>query len=185
MSKTAAQFVALEFLKSKGTATPAEINAHVGKGNYAAKYVCYLKLYGYEIETVKDGRTVTEYKFISDGDSATREYKWVPPAQRGQNKAATSNMKSARVKRDAEAVFEKAAKPKASKPVKVRQSKQTPSAPVKKAARNALKDRADAEADRLLAEIGMKNGGEYAGGTYSVDPDWDSMDGIDVANFLK
>jgi hypothetical protein len=172
MSKTAAQFVALEFLKSKGTATPAEINAHVGKGNYAAKYVCYLKLYGYEIETVKDGRTVTEYKFISDGDSATRNFKWVAPADRG--KVKTPKVKTAKV-----------AKPKASKPVKVRQSKQTPSAPVKKAARNALKDRADAEADRLLAEIGMKNGGEYAGGTYSVDPDWDSMDGIDVANFLK
>lgn len=172
MSKTAAQFVALEFLKSKGTATPAEINAHVGKGNYAAKYVCYLKLYGYEIETVKDGRTVTEYKFISDGDSATRNFKWVAPADRG--KVKTPKVKAAKV-----------AKPKASKPVKVRQSKQTPSAPVKKAARNALKDRADAEADRLLAEIGMKNAGEYAGGTYSVDPDWDSMDGIDVANFLK
>lgn len=171
MSKTAAHFVALDFLKSKGSATPAEINAHVGKGNYAAKYICYLKLEGYEIETVKDGRTVTEYKFISDGDSATRNYKWVPPAERG--KVKTPKVKAV-----------KQPKAKAAKPVKVRQSKQT-AAPVKKAARNALKDRADAEADRLLAEIGMKNAGEYAGGTYSVDPDWDSMDGIDVANFLK
>ena len=170
MSKLAAHFIALEFLKQKGTATPDEINAHVGKGNYASKYVCYLKLEGYEIETIKTGRTVTEYKFISDGDSATRNYQWVPPAQRG----AAPKVKTAKI-----------AKSKASKPVKVRQSRQTPSAPVKKAARNVLKDRADAEADRLLAEIGMKNAGEYAGGTYSVDPDWDSMDGIDVANFLK
>jgi hypothetical protein len=171
MAKSAAHLIALEFLKSKGSATPDEINAHVGKGKYASKYICYLKLEGYEIETVKNGRTVTEYKFISDGDSATREYKWVPPAQRGQ-------VKTLKVK----AV--KQPKAKAAKPVKVRQSKQT-AAPVKKAARNALKDHADAEADRLLAEIGMKNAGEYAGGTYSVDPDWDSMDGIDVANFLK
>jgi hypothetical protein len=171
MAKIAAHFTALEFLKSKGSATPAEIEKHVGKGPYAAKYVCYLKLEGYEIETIKTGRTVTEYKFISDGDSATRNYKWVPPAQRG---AAPKQKK-----------VKAAAKPKASKPVKVRQSKQTASAPVKKAARNVLKDRADAEADRLLAEIGMKNAGEYAGGTYSVDPDWDSMDGIEVANFLK
>ena len=80
MTKTAAHFVALAFLKSKGSATPAEIEAHVAKGPYAAKYICYLKLEGYEIETIKTGRTVTEYKFISDGDSATREYKWVPPA---------------------------------------------------------------------------------------------------------
>lgn len=170
MAKIAAHFIALDFLKSKGSATPAEINAHVGRGNYAAKYVCYLKLEGYEIETIKTGRTVTEYKFISDGDSATRNYQWVPPAQRG--KTAAPKQKKAKAS-------------KASKPVKVRQSKQTASTPVKKAARNVLKDRADAEADRLLAEIGMKNAGEYAGGTYSVDPDWDSMDGIDVANFLK
>lgn len=177
MSKTAAHFVALAFLKSKGSATPDEINAHVGRGNYAAKYVCYLKLEGYEIETVKSGRTVTEYKFISDGDSATRNYQWVPPAKRGQNKTATSKMKKARTARDANAVFEKSAKA-----VKVRQSKQTP---VKKAARNALKERADKEAEAILADLGMKRGGEYAGGTYSIDPDWDSMDGIDVANFLK
>lgn len=178
MTKIAAHFVALDFLKSKGSATPDEINTHVGRGNYAAKYVCYLKLEGYEIETIKAGRTVTEYKFISDGDSATRNYQWVPPAQRG--KTAAPKQKKTKIARDAKAVFEKA-----SKSIKVRQSKQTPSAPVKKAARNVLKDRADAEADRLLAEIGMKNAGEYAGGTYSVDPDWDSMDGIDVANFLK
>ena len=172
MSKIAAHFVALEFLKSKGTATPAEIEAHVGKGKYAAKYVCYLKLHGYEIETVKSGKTVVEYKFISDGDSATRDFKWVPPAQRGKAAAPkTAKPKTA-----------KAAKPKAEKPVKVRQSKQTP---VKKAARTVLKDKADKQADALLAELGMRNAGEYAGGTYSVDPDWDSMDGIDVANFLK
>lgn len=167
MSKTAAHFVALAFLKSKGSATPDEINAHVGRGNYAAKYVCYLKLEGYEIETIKSGRTVTEYKFISDGDSATRNYQWVPPAKRGKTKTP------------------KVAKPKAAKaakPVKAKVSKQTP---VKKAARNALKERADKEAEAILADLGMKRGGEYAGGTYSVDPDWDSMDGIDVANFLK
>lgn len=169
MTKIAAHHTALAFLKSKGSATPDQINAHVGRGNYAAKYVCYLKLEGYEIETVKTGRTVTEYKFISDGDSATRNYKWVPPAQRG---AAPKQPK-----------VKAAAKPKASKPVKVRQSKQT--APIAKAARNVLKDKADAQADALLRELGMKNAGEYAGGTYSVDPDWDSMDGIDVANFLK
>jgi len=170
MTKIAAHDRALAFLKEKGSATPAQIEKHVGQGAYASKYVCYLKLRGFEIETVKTGRTVTEYKFVSDGDSATRDYQWVPPAQRGAN--ATPKQKKAKVA-------------KAAKPIKVRQSKQTPSAPVKKAARNALKDHADAMADRLLAEIGMKNGGEYAGGTYSVDPDWDSMDGIDVANFLK
>jgi hypothetical protein len=174
MSKLAAHLVALNFLKSKGSATPAEINAHIGKGNYAAKYVCYLKLEGYEIETIKDGRTVSEYKFISDGDSATRDYQWVAPAKRGQT--ATPKVKAAK--------SAKAPKAKTAKPVKVRQSKQT-AAPVKKAARNVLKDRADKEADAILAELGMKRGGEYAGGTYSVDPGWDDLDGIDVMTLIN
>lgn len=172
MAKTAAHFVALDFLKSKGSATPAEINAHVGAGNYAAKYVCYLKLHGYEIETVKEGRTVTEYKYISDGDSATRDFKWVPPALRGK----TAAPKSAKPK------AAKGAKPKAAKPVKVKVSKQTP---VKKAARNALKEKADKEADALLRELGMRNAGEYAGGTYSVDPGWDDLDGIDPMSLIN
>lgn len=173
MAKSAAHLIALEFLKSKGSATPDEINAHVGKGKYASKYICYLKLEGHEIETVKSGKTVTEYRYISEGDSATRNYQWVPPAQRGKTK--TPKTKTAKAA--------KAAKP---KQVAARVSKQTPAPKsVKKAARNVLKERADAEADRLLAELGMKDAGEYAGGTYSVDPDWDSMDGIDVANFLK
>lgn len=170
MTKTAAHFVALEFLKSKGRATPAQIEKHVGAGPYASKYICYLKLRGYEIDAIKTGRTVTEYVYVSDGDSATRNYQWVPPAQRSGT--AASKQKKA-----------KTAKPKASKPVKVRQSKQT--APVAKAARNVLKERADKQADALLAELGMKNAGEVHSGSYSVDPDWDSMDGIEVANFLK
>lgn len=168
MTKTAAHFVALAFLKSKGSATPAQINAHVGKGNYASKYVCYLKLEGYEIETVKNGKTVVEYKYVSDGDSATRNYKWVAPADRGK-------VKTPKVKTDkAPSRKAQAAVAAASKTAKTR-----------KAARNVLKDAADKQADALLAELGMKNAGEYAGGTYSVDPDWDSMDGIDVNNFLK
>jgi hypothetical protein len=65
----------------------------------------------------------------------------------------------------------------------VRQSKQT--APAAKAARNVLQERADREADAILAQLGMKDAGEISHGSYSVDPDWDSMDGIDVANFLK
>lgn len=159
MTKTAAHFVALAFLKKKGKATPAQIEKHVGAGPYSSKYICYLKLRGYEIETVKSGRIVTEYKYISDGDSATREYKWVPPAQRGQS--ATPKKKTASVKA----------------------KKKTP--PAAKTARTILKKKIDREAEALLEEIGMKNAGEYAGGTYSIDPEWDSMDNIDIADLVK
>lgn len=168
---SAAHLRALELFRQKATVTPQELNDFVGAGNYASKYVCYLKLEGHEITANKQGRTIVSYTYVGEGDSATREYKWVPPAKRGAAPTAAKPKK---------AVAPKAAKP--AKPVKAKLSKQTP---VKKAARNVLQERADKEAESILADLGLKNSGELNHGTYSVDPDWDSMDGIDVANFLK
>ena len=164
------EFLALQLFDQIGKAvTPSEINAHVGRGDYAAKYISFLRgRHGFEFSVQKDGRTVVSYTLVSE----PKDSKLIRDLA-----VAAKSTKVAKPKA--------AAKPKASKPVKARQSKQTASAPVKKAARNALKDRADKEAESILAELGMKRGGEYAGGTYSIDPDWDSMDGIDVANFLK
>lgn len=163
------EFLALQIMEVGKAVTPSEINKHVGRGDYAAKYISFLKnRHGFDFSVQKDGRTVVSYTMTAEPKNA---------ADVRAKATATAAPKTAKVA--------KAPKVKASKPVKVRQSKQTPSAPVKKAARNILKDAADKQADALLAEIGMKNAGEYAGGTYSVDPDWDSMDGIDVANFLK
>lgn len=161
------EFLALQLFELGKAVTPKEINDHVGRGDYAAKYISFLRgRHGFEFSVQKDGRTVVSYTLIAEPKNAAevRAKATAAPAAKAPKAKA-------------------AAKTKAAKPAKVRQSKQT--APVAKAARNVLKERADAEADRLLAEIGMKNAGEYAGGTYSVDPDWDSMDGIDVANFLK
>jgi hypothetical protein len=163
MAKVSAHDKALEFLRSKGSATPAEIEAHVGQGAYSSKYICYLKLRGHEIETVKSGRTVTEYKYVSEGDSATRDYKWVPPAKRG---AAPAAPKAAKVKVVA------APKPKKAKVV------------TQKAAA-AKPKRQKAVMDANYDEVEKTFGSSGAIGNYSVDPDWDSMDGIDVANFLK
>jgi len=165
------EFLALQLFEIGKAVTPKEINDHVGRGDYAAKYISFLRnRHGFEFSVQKDGREVVSYTLIVEPKDATDV--------RAKATAAPAAAKTVKVKA--------APKAKAAKPVKVRQSKQTASAPAaKKAARNVLKERADAEADRLLAEIGMKNAGEYAGGTYSVDPDWDSMDGIDVANFLK
>ena len=170
------EFLTLQLFEVGKAVTPSEINDHVGRGDYAAKYISFLRgRHGFEFSVQKDGRTVVSYTLVSEPDNAADV--------RAKATAAPAAKAVAAAHGAAKAVKAKA--PKASKPVKARQSKQTSSAPVKKAARNVLKERADAEADALLAEIGMRNAGEYAGGTYSVDPDWDSMDGIDVANFLK
>ena len=62
--KSTALDLALEILKTKKTVTPAELNAYVGKGNYASKYVLYLKLAGHDIATNKNGRTVVSYGYV-------------------------------------------------------------------------------------------------------------------------
>jgi hypothetical protein len=155
---------ALELLKSKGSATPKEIEAYVGLGPYASKYVCYLKLHGYEIETVKNGRSVEVYKFISDGDVSKRDFKWVPPAKRG------AAAKPAKVK-----VAKAAAPKKAGKKVAVK-------AAVRKV-RPAKSQKPIM--DKMVDEVEREFGSSGAITGYSVDGDFDSMDGIDVNNFLK
>ena len=157
---------ALAVIELNKPVTPKEINDCVGTGDYAAKYISFLKnRYGFTFTVQKDGKTVVSYTLIAEPDNAADLRSAQPKAK------AAPAPKAPKVKA-------KAAK---SQP-KVRMSKQTPS---KAAARNILKEKADKEADRLLAEIGAKNAGEFAGGSYGVDSDWDSMDGIDVGNFLK
>jgi hypothetical protein len=62
--KMTALDMALKVLTDNNTVTPAKINDYVGKGNYASKYVLYLKLRGHVIETQKTGRTVSAYKYV-------------------------------------------------------------------------------------------------------------------------
>lgn len=162
------EFLALQLFDKIGKAVaPSAINKHVGRGDYAAKYISFLRnRHGFEFSVQKDGREVVSYTLTAE------------PKNAADVRAMATASSAAKTAKPAKAPKVKAA----AKPVKAKLSKQTP---VAKAARNVLKEKADAQADALLRDLGMKNAGEYAGGTYSVDPDWDSMDGIDVANFLK
>ena len=160
----------LEIMNVGTRLTPAEIDAHVGNGNYASKHVWFLGKLGFTFDIEREGRTVVAYTMTDE------------PANAAEIRNPPAKVKAVKAPKTPKA---KTAKAPAAPKLKVRQSKQTPSAPTKKAARNVLKDRADKQAEALLAELGMKDAGEVQGGSYSVDPDWDSMDGIDVANFLK
>ena len=62
---------ALAVLQLGKTVTPAQINDHVGTGDYAAKYVSFLNTrYGFKITPNKDGRKVVSYTVISEPDNA-------------------------------------------------------------------------------------------------------------------
>lgn len=130
--------------------TPSEINACVGTGDYAAKYISFLKnRYGFDFSVQKNGRQVVSYTMLKE------------PSNVAELRGAQPKQKVAKVKA-----------PKVAKPSKAQKviAKVAPS----------VKQVKDAEADRLLAELNMKNAGEVAGGSYSIDNDWDSVEGMDL-----
>ena len=63
MTKTTALDTVLALFKTDAKLTPKQINDAVGRGNYAAKHVLYLKLAGHDIEATKDGRSVVTYTY--------------------------------------------------------------------------------------------------------------------------
>lgn len=61
----------LEIMPLNKAVTPVEINDYIGRGNYASKHVLYLRLLGYEFDTVKTGRNVVSYTLIKIPASKT------------------------------------------------------------------------------------------------------------------
>lgn len=58
---------ALGVIKMGKPVTPAEINAHVGTGDYAAKYISFLKnRYGFTFSVQKNGRQVVSYTLLKE-----------------------------------------------------------------------------------------------------------------------
>lgn len=177
MTKNTALVMTLDLLKSKKTVTPAEINKHVGKGNYASKYICYLKNRGHNIETTKQGREIVGYKYLGQDASAERVKR---ASQRGTVstvkvvKAETKKTKTAASKKE-----KKASKPiKSSKPAKP----ETDGKPVmtKEEIKKAT------AAIMALREKGAKKAVEktltapVVASSFTVDPDWDSADSLSV-----
>jgi hypothetical protein len=139
---------ALAVMQMGKPVTPSEINACVGTGDYAAKYISFLKnRYGFDFSVQKNGRQVVSYTMLKE------------PSNVAELRGAQPKQKAVKVA--------KVAKP--SKAQKVI-AKVAPS----------VKNVKDQEADRLLAELNMKNAGEVAGGSYSIDNDWDSVEGVDL-----
>jgi len=64
-----AELLALQIMTLNKPVTPAEINRHVGKGEYASKYMSALKKLGCEILSTKDGRKVATYTLTKEPDN--------------------------------------------------------------------------------------------------------------------
>ena len=165
---------ALAVIKLNKPVTPKEINDCVGTGEYAAKYISFLNTrYGFTIEAQKDGRTVVSYTCIAEpADVAILramkpKVKGVKPAKVAK---ATKPAKTASLMTPAEI---KAKNLETMKKVSAKLSKKV-AASKPKAKKKVV--------DFVEKELGST--GEVAT-SFSIDAGWDSMDGVNVKDFLR
>ena len=144
------EFRALAVIKLNTPVTPTEINEYVGTGDYAAKYISFLRRDGFVFDTTKVERKIVSYTLIAEPANA-EYFRNMQPKSKPVKQAVA-----------------KVGRVQPSKPVtgKVVRSK-----PVFDVAR-----------DEVSKTFGST--GEIAS-AYSVDADWDSMDNVDVRDFLR
>ena len=198
---------ALAVLQLGKTVTPAEINAHVGTGDYAAKYVSFLNTrYGFKITANKDGRKVVSYTVISEPDNAADLRAMQSKAPKTKTKAvkapkvakASKTVKlTAIVNKVSKAFAEnKIAKviqptfvPKvAATPEEIESVKAKNLETMKKVAAKFKKAKAPKKATKKVREFDdvtetFGTSGEV-GTSFSLDRDWDSVDGLDLSKLL-
>ena len=179
---------ALAVLQLGKTVTPQEINDHVGTGDYAAKYVSFLNTrYGFKITANKDGRKVVSYTVIAEPDNASDLRAATPKAPKLKvksikapkvakvSKALGLTMAEANEIRE-EVASERALEIKAKNLETMR--KVAAKMKDKKAPKKAKKVR---EVDDVTETFGTS--GEV-GTSFSVERDWDSVEGLDLAKLL-
>lgn len=168
MTKMTVLDTVLALFKAETKLTPKQINDAVGRGNYAAKHVLYLKLAGHDIETEKDGRSVVAYT-----------YKGINPNVDITVKAADRRVKDMLIKAPVVSVPVpvKNTKPavKAKKPKVVVTHTDEDDVPVMDRGRKSSK-----KTDEVEATFGSSG----SVGSYSVDADWDSTDGLNIKHLL-
>jgi hypothetical protein len=170
---------ALAVLQLGKTVTPAQINDHVGTGDYAAKYVSFLNTrYGFKITANKDGRKVVSYTVISEPDNASTLRATQPKAAKAKtakapkvSKALGLTLAEAKEIRD-EVKAEKAAEIKA---------KNLATLKAVAAKRKAAPKKKVREFDDVTETFGTS--GEV-GTSFNVDRDWDSIEGQDLSKLL-
>lgn len=150
------EYRALAVIKLNKPVTPKEINDYVGTGDYAAKYISFLRRDGFVFDCTKDGRRIVSYTLVGEPKNA-EYFRNLQPKQKAS--APAKQTKTVKVP---------AVKP-ASK-----------TANLAKAA--AAKVPAKKKVDAVEKTFGSS--GEIAS-SYAVDNGWDSMDNVDVKDFLR
>lgn len=165
MAKKCQHRAALELFQKIGdTATPAEIDKHVGgTGSYYSKHVSVMRRWGFEFDVEKDGRTIVRYTLtkVPDNEAEYRNTKATKAAPKKATKTAPKKATKT-VAPKAKAAPKKDAKAKNLDKMK-----------------KVLREKKEREKEML--EI-LED--EPAAVSYSVDSDWDSTENVDISALL-
>jgi len=172
---------ALAVLQMGKTVTPAEINAYVGTGDYAAKYVSFLNTrYGFTITANKDGRKVVSYTVIAEPSNASELRSVTPKTKIAKPKAKSVAKVLGLTKTETKAIRAEVAAEKA-EDIKAKNLETIKKVAAKFKPTKAKKAKKVREFDDVTEQFGTS--GEV-GTSFSVERDWDSIDGLDLQKLL-
>jgi hypothetical protein len=178
---------ALAVIQLNKPVAPSVINDCVGTGDYAAKYISKLRKDGFEFTSAKDGREIVSYTLVAEPSNAAY-FRGMQPKVKGAKKAPAAKLakpKIVKTKTVAAAPKSKTIKATAVKTdatikaANLAKMKEVSSKITKKAAAKKRK------IDKLVDEVENAFGttGEITGS--AVDAGWDSMENVNVRDFLR
>lgn len=174
---------ALAVLVMGKTVTPAEINDHVGTGDYAAKYVSFLNTrYGFTITANKDGRKVVSYTMIAEPANAAELRAAQPKAPKVKAVKAPKVAKVTKVANPTATAIANMPK-KSDDDIKAKnlETIKKVAEGMKKVAAKKKVAKKVREFDDVTEQFGTS--GEVAT-SFSIDKDWDSIDGVDLSKII-
>ena len=163
---------ALAVIQLNKPVTPKQINDCVGTGDYAAKYISFLNTrYGFTITAQKDGRTVVSYTCIAE------------PANVADLRAMKPKVKGTGAKPAKVAKVTKPAKTASlMTPAEIKaKNLETMQKVTAKLNKKAKSKKSSKRFDAVTKELGSS--GEIAT-SFSIDGDFDSMQGVDVKSLI-
>lgn len=161
----------LELFAQNATQTPSEIDAYVKNGPYASKHIWFLRKLGYDISVNKQGRTVVSYTYNGVGTAtiaAPKPVKAAKPAKAPKPAKVAKAAKPAKTPEDIKAANLEKMKAVSAKITKIKQ----------KAA--AKKSKRRDPIDDVIEQFGS----DGSVGSVSVDPGWDSIEGVDLKKII-
>lgn len=172
---------ALAVIKLNKPVTPQEINDCVGTGDYAAKYISFLRnRYGFTFTVQKDGRTVLSYTCVGEPANVA-DLRSQKPKVKGAKPVVKASKPSKPAKRQtADPV---AAKQNKLRPASDEQIKAANLAKMKAVSAKLAKKKSKAKKVVDVVETELGSTGEISN-SYTVDTGWDSTEGLDIKRLV-